>query len=115
LHATTRILLLGLPRMLRDLIAEVVESEPDLQIVCGNTTVVLQDAISEAQADVVIATESELDESRALQLVSGSPVRLIAVSEDGGRASVYECRPQRETVGALLPETLSRLLRESRG
>jgi hypothetical protein len=101
--------------MLRDLIAEVVESEPDLQIVDGNATVVLQDAISEAKADVVIANENEIDEDRALELVSRSAVRLIVVGEDGGRASVYECRPERETVGALSPELLSRLLTDRRG
>jgi hypothetical protein len=96
------IVLVGLPRMLRDLVASAVESQPDLEIV-GDAD----------RADVVVAGAASLDEAKALDLVARNGLRVLSVGDDG-EATLYECRPMRTPVGELTPDLLVRLLRTDR-
>jgi hypothetical protein len=82
--ASARIVLVAMPRMLRDLIAGVVESETDMQLV---------EPGGDAPDTIVVP----------------SSARLVALDEDGARASVYR-RHEREAVVELTPEALAKLL-----
>ena len=107
-----RILLVGLPPLLRELVEEALEAEPDLELV-GDT----EDAgnlgrlVERSRADAVLAGGQAIDEPRALALVGALRVRVVILTEDGRRAAVYECRPQRRDAGEVDPRTLADLLR----
>jgi DNA-binding NarL/FixJ family response regulator len=107
-----RIVFVRLPALLRELIREAVEAQPDLQVVGElDDASALEDAIAGTGARAVVAADDALEEAAALELVGATCVRVVRLSADGRRASLYESRPQREDVGDVDLETLVRLLR----
>jgi hypothetical protein len=71
----------------------------------------LEEVIARTGARAVVAADDALDETLALRLVGAAHIRIVSLSGDGRRGSVYECRPQRDEVGELSPDGLVRLLR----
>jgi hypothetical protein len=98
-----RVLLVGLPRMLRDIVNGLVSVEPDLEIVgeFGDGEAEL-DAIEAARASVVIAGAQAPLLARRLV----DRVRVLGVSADGRDGVVYELRPQARVLGEMSPATL---------
>ena len=105
-----RILLVGLPRLLRELVEAALEAQPDMSVVGeAEDASELAETVERAGATAVIAAEEALDEARALELVGSLRIEIVTLSADG-RAAVYECLPQRRDVGAVDPKTLAELL-----
>lgn len=65
----------------------------------------------ETGARAVVAGGEAVDEARAIRLVASVAVRVVTLGADG-RASLYECRPQRRDVGQIEPQTLVQLLKQ---
>jgi DNA-binding NarL/FixJ family response regulator len=91
-----RILLARMPRMVCDILREVLDAQPDMRVVAelGNGQV-LSERVAAERPDVVIVG-LERDEPPAIcgELLSDHPrVRIVAVEESGRRASLYELRP----------------------
>jgi hypothetical protein len=110
-ESAVKIILVGLPPMLRGLVEAAVAEQPDIEIVGEvDDPSGLDEVIARTGARAVVAADDALDETRALGLVGAAHIRIVSSSGDGRRACVYECRPQREKVGELGPDTLVRLL-----
>jgi voltage-gated potassium channel Kch len=111
---TIKVVLLGLPPLLREIVEAALEAEPDLEIVEDTDDVSALDRIVERTgAGAVIASGQALDEPRALAVVGTLRVRIVTLNQDGRRGTVYECLPHRRDVGEVEPGTLATLLRES--
>jgi DNA-binding NarL/FixJ family response regulator len=111
----TRIILVGLPRMLRDIIGELVRTEPDLSIVgeYGDSGEALE-VIERAQADVVITAVDERARPSAPVLLRRHPaLRVLAVSADGTEGYLYELRPIERMLGEVSPRTLLSAIRRT--
>jgi hypothetical protein len=105
--------LVGLPNILRDLVIEAMEREPDLELVGEQPDASgLEDVIGRTGARVVVAADDAVDEALAFRLVASMPVRVATLSAAVRHASVYRCRPERLDVGELTPGTLAQLLRD---
>jgi DNA-binding NarL/FixJ family response regulator len=109
---TVKLVLVGLPRVLRDVMEAAVQTEADLEVVAETPDASgLAGLIAETGAHVVVADAEAVDEPRALRLVASVSVRIVTLSGDGRRASLYECRPERRDVGQIEPQTLIGLLK----
>jgi hypothetical protein len=111
---TTRILFVGLPQFMQDLIAELVSLEPDIEVVgMVPPGVDLAERIRVGAIDVVVAgldagaltaeCQSVLDDRRH--------VRFLAVSPDGGSGAVHELVPHVEPIAEVSPELLVSAIR----
>ncbi len=110
--AVIAILLVALPRLLREQVEAVIGAEPDLEIVAERDDASgLEETLERTGVRVVVASDDSVDSARALALVASSGIRVITLSGDGRGASVYECRPEQRSVGELSPQALARLLR----
>jgi DNA-binding NarL/FixJ family response regulator len=113
----TRILLVALPPMLSDIVADTIGSQTDMEVVGELPTAAeLQAGVSEAVADIVIIGLDDLDlPSECLGLFDAYPsIRVLGVSIDGRSASLYELRPHRLPLGEVSPDGLVQAIREAR-
>ena len=113
-----RILLAGIPRLLREIIESVVATQPDMSIVDINETRErVTAALDDTPADVVIVglrggeTTSTLDPV----LYERPQLKLLAISGDGRSSFLYELRPHRVSLGDVSPEGLVDAIRTSVG
>lgn len=108
------ILLVGLPRMLTDLITAVAAGEPDMHVVG-----VLQDddqverALKATGARFIIVglANRELPEHLVPLLVRHPASTLLGISEEGRRSFLYELRPHAIPVGEMSTQLLLELVR----
>jgi DNA-binding NarL/FixJ family response regulator len=111
----TRIILSGLPRMLGEIIRELVRTEPDLCIVGeyrdrGQAL----EAIERKTPDVVITGLERLARPDVADLLGHHPaVRVLAVSADGSESYLYELRPHERMLGEVSPRTLLTAIRRT--
>ena len=86
---TMKTVLLDLPQMLRDVLADVLESRPDLNVVHGSLSDGLAAAASAAKADVVILASRDPADLAAIDagLVDLS---ILAISSDGTSAYLHK-------------------------
>ena len=113
-----RILLAAMPRMLFDMISEIILAEPEFSIIEdlaeSNTlaTIALR-----ASADVVIGGNSLLGNSRDLIPVLASiyPAKLLALGENGRGGSLYELHAHCEPIGELSAQALVAKIRAAAG
>jgi len=100
--------------MLSDIITDIVNCQPDMEMV-GMATgrVSLTEAVAEADADVVVVglPDADLPSEYAVLLGARPQTRLLGVSGDGRHAFLYELRPYRRTLGEVSPEALSEAIR----
>jgi hypothetical protein len=98
---TTRIVLVGLPRVLSGIVTDLVSPEPGLAIV-GEVE----------DADVAIA---QLEPGAAEALLEVRPrLRVVAISADGREASTFELRRYEEWLGEVSPKVLLAAIRGER-
>jgi DNA-binding NarL/FixJ family response regulator len=104
-----RILLSGMPRMLREIIAEVVRAQPDMVVVGEHPAdSELAEVAQQLQADVVIlgAEDGGLP-ARGRELVYRSPrITVLAVEANGRQAWLYELRPYQTVIDQVAPNDL---------
>lgn len=112
----TRIILVGMPRMLREILRGVVSDEPDLVVVdeltCDGT---VGDAVDRGRADVVVSSFASLTSEVVSDLLTKHPaLRILALRPDGGESTLYALRPHAEMLGEFSPGTLLACIRELR-
>jgi hypothetical protein len=103
-----RVLLVGMPRMLRGIVNGLVSVEPDLEIVgeLGDVEAELP-AIEASGATVVIAGVQAPLLARRLS----DRARVLGVSPDGREGVLYELRPHERVLGEISPATLLAAIR----
>jgi hypothetical protein len=107
----TRILLVDLPRMLLEILAEALEKQPDMAAVVSAHLRVEQPDLSEI--DVVITGHD--DPQLASLLLERYPrLRLFSLVRDGKDSLLYELRPQRVPLGELSTSDLIEAIRDGR-
>jgi DNA-binding NarL/FixJ family response regulator len=111
-----RILLAELPRMLREIVEDVVSTQADMQIVgAADSLAALPAEVARTSPDVVIlALERGAAPTRLDPLLYGQPsLSIVAITEDGRGAFRYELRPQMLPVGNVSPNGLLDAIRAS--
>jgi chemotaxis response regulator CheB len=99
----TRILLVGLPRLLEEIVSEALAHESDLALAgVVRTPDELATEVVRTDADVVVLGR---DDPRLIASVLEQRPRLavFAVSEDARNSSLYALRPERVRMGDLSP------------
>jgi hypothetical protein len=103
-----RIVLVGVPRLLGEIVAGALDGRPDVAVV-GNEGD-LADAVQGTGAEVVVVSEESAEPETIAELIGHHPeVRVIGVSADGRHAYAY--RPQRVALGELSSEGLREAIR----
>jgi DNA-binding NarL/FixJ family response regulator len=110
--ASTRILLVALPRMLEEIVAHVL-SQRGLEV-AGSVRKVdgLPKKVAKARPDVVVLGED--DPPLAAALLEQSPrLKVLAVAEEGQDSWLYGLNPERTRLGALSPSRLVRAVQRA--
>ena len=109
----TRVVLIGMPRMLREIVREVISAEPDLAIVGEFDDQYAARLAIDAQAAAVVITA--LEEASPIDfghLLSEHPhLRVLSLSADGSESFLCELRPHEQTLGELSPNELLGVIR----
>jgi hypothetical protein len=108
------ILLVGLPRMVRDLIEPIVAREKDMEIVGeGTADESLAGRVAATGAQVVIVGERDHEiPSVARDLLSErSLLRVIGLSVDRWHGTVHELKPHRQSIDVVDRENLVPVIR----
>lgn len=111
----SRIVLVDLPRMLREIVEQAVMAEPDMVIVRDpGENHSLSATVGRTGADfVILGRDGELDEVDGL-LETHPHLRVLAVAGDGREAFLYELRPTRTPLGEISPRTIVDAIRSAR-
>ena len=108
-----RIALGRMPRLLRDILVQVIGRERDLAIVGEGTDLTQLDALLRHEpADVVIVDDAAGDEGRRL-LREHQQLRVLALSRDGRSAALHWLEPRLLTCSDVSPDGLVRLIRSA--
>jgi hypothetical protein len=106
---TIRVLILPLPRLLQDILHQLLTDVGDVEVLDDDGGAGLAEAAVRADADVVIAGERDAQPQDACALLRARPqTRALAVSADGRSGVIYELRPHREAIGELSAATVRR-------
>lgn len=107
-----RVVISSLPKLLRDIVASALSGAPDLELV-GEAPEPgeLRQLVREWGADVAVVACERAAIPRVGNLINGSPVALLAITDEGRRGTLYELRPQEIDLGELSPEVLLNAIR----
>jgi DNA-binding NarL/FixJ family response regulator len=112
--SSIRVLLVDMPRMMREIVATVVGAEPDLELVGeieGPET--LTAGARRTRPDLVIAGADPALGHLSRQLLGGHPrLRILEVDVEGRRGYLYELSPRRRSLGELSPKSLLAVARQ---
>ena len=110
----TRVILVEMPRMLGEIVREVVSNEPDLEIVEADDGDAALATIGASGACVVITRrEDPVRERIGRWLGTGPQVRVLALSTDGRDGALYELQPQERLLGEISPPVLLAAIRDT--
>jgi hypothetical protein len=114
LMMTTRLMLLGMPAMLRQLLVRIVAQVPDIEIVAEWPDDDLRSPRAlETLADfVVVDSDRAPMEDVAALLLARCRSKVLGLSSDGRRAFLHELRPHRVPLGELSPAALVDVIRK---
>lgn len=112
----TRVLLLDMPRLLRDMLARAIDAQPDMWVVGqeGHPSAIGRAVQDTAPEFVVVGLEqSELPADCQRFLTSRARPRLLGIEAVDGRAFLYELRPEKERIGemSITPDELVAAIR----
>jgi DNA-binding NarL/FixJ family response regulator len=105
----TRVVLIDMNKVLRQLVRGILETDSSVQVVAElPDTVPLEDAVAATDARVVIfGTEASELSAEATELLSRRPrVRLLTVTRNARRTSLYVLKPHREDLGEVSASAL---------
>jgi len=111
-----RILLIDMPRMLREIVGETVSAQPDMEVVAEHTyhASMLSAAITSRAQAVVVGSDGDEVEGLCERLALQRPdLSVLAVSADGRQTVVHELRPHRVPLGELSPQQLVDAIRDA--
>jgi hypothetical protein len=112
----TKIVLVGMPTMLRQLVRSVIASPPGLAIEVDELPhdTLASPSLRERDVDlVIIDTAAASDETVEAFLAERCGVRVLGVSSDGRRGLLHEMRPHRVLVGELSRDVLVEIVASS--
>jgi hypothetical protein len=111
-----RVLLAGMPRMLMDIVKNIVVSQEDFDLageISGRNG--LLQAATDTQADVVVVGGFAATELKIYQdLLYGRPLlRIVAIAADGRNAFLHELQPHLIPLGEVAPASLIAAIRNA--
>jgi chemotaxis response regulator CheB len=112
-----RVLLLGMPTMLRQILRRALAEPAEFEIVDGLALVDLRSShVLATEPDVIIvdAEHASTETANAL-LYRRCAMRILGISADGQRSTLYEMHPHRVSLGDLTPASLVAVLRRGQG
>jgi DNA-binding NarL/FixJ family response regulator len=109
----TRIVLINMTPLLREIVGEAVDREPDLELVGEHEAAVdVRAAVEHDKADFVIVGADSAAGERVRALVGGAPgLRALELRACGKESVLYELRPHRVALGEISPATLLQTIR----
>lgn len=108
-----RVLPMNIPNLLFDMIKRIVLSTEDLRFVGEPTkwTGILR-AAAATKADVIILSDKDMSADNCYRVLHRRPhLKIIAISADGRRGSLYELRPRAKAIRDLSAENLIAAIR----
>lgn len=112
--APTRVLVQGVPAMLRDIVHKVIASQPDMMLLRDTPPGRVQHWRRPDPDVVIVATENIKDESGLAEWLNRWPrARLLVIEASGRETVMYELRPHAIPRGAVSPEELAAMIRQS--
>jgi chemotaxis response regulator CheB len=109
----TRILLVGLPRLLEEIVSDALAQAPDMSL--AGTLEDAQELIAQAAttpADVVVLGTDD-PQLIASALMQQPHLKVLAVTEDARSSSLYVLRPERTRIGDLSAASLVTAIRDA--
>jgi len=110
------ILLAGMPRMLLDMITDIVALHADIMVaVTMQDTADIVVAVRKTRADVVVISESAISPSQNYQelLYSRPHLGVLSMTSDGRQFFLHKLRPVRTALGEVSPESLVQAIQSS--
>jgi DNA-binding NarL/FixJ family response regulator len=109
----TRIVLIDMSPLLRDIVREALSGQPDLDVVAEHEAAVdVREAVEQDRADfVILGSEAATDESVRSLVAADRRFRALEVHADGGESVLYELRPHRVSLGEISTDALLRTIR----
>jgi DNA-binding NarL/FixJ family response regulator len=109
----TRIVLIDMPPLLREIVRDAVAREPDLELVAElDDAPDVVDALRQDGADFVILGSDAAAAACVSSLVAAQRgMRALELRADGRESVLYELRPHRVPLGEISAETLVRTIR----
>jgi DNA-binding NarL/FixJ family response regulator len=108
------ILLACMPRMLLDMVTDIVAAHPEMTIVGKiQENADICTAAKRAKADIVILSETVGRQGQDyLELLHSRPhLKVLSIMNDGHRFFLHELRPFRAALGEISPESLLQAIR----
>jgi DNA-binding NarL/FixJ family response regulator len=109
----TRIVLIDMSPLLREIVRETLACEPDLDVVAEHEAAVdVREVVERDRADFVIVG-SDADAADGVRSVVSADrgVRALELHSDGKESVLYELRPHRVSLGEISPAALLRTIR----
>ncbi len=109
--------MIELPRVMRDIIRDLLTGQPDIELV-GETSadVDLSELVHATRADVVVMGLDRAETGTGERLAELYPgLRFLGVVGDGRDAVMYELRPHCHSLGEVSPNTLLTAMRGAKG
>jgi DNA-binding NarL/FixJ family response regulator len=112
-----RVLIVDMPRMLREIVRRSVEADGDFVVVGElDDMATVVEAAEHTDAQFVLADLGVTEPAGVERLLEVLPqVKVLGIARDGRQGFLYELRPQRIPLGELSPETLLDVMRGAAG
>ncbi len=108
----TRIVLIDMAPLLREIVREAIVREPDLDIVAEHDEIDVRSAVELDDPDFIIVGENAAAQQDVRKLVGARHgLRALEIQSDGRESVLYELRPHRISLGEVSSDTLVRAIR----
>ena len=107
----TRIVLIDMAPLLREIVREAIVREPDLELVAEHDDIDIRTVVELEDPDFIIVGEDAADGDVRSLVGAGRGLRALEVQSDGRESVLYELRPHRIALGEISSETLVRAIR----
>lgn len=108
-----RVLLIGGPRMLLDIVQGILEREPDITVMRQIVRGLTPDDMHTADVDLIVMSDAGQGFSKNWDLTHDPPNKVLAVATNGRRSRLYEFRSEETELGEIEPERLAEVVRET--
>jgi hypothetical protein len=113
----TRIAFVDVPRILREILTNVLVAHPEFSVVAefpGDVS--LKAAARQSSADVLIAGVTDAGDEDLDEVMTAHPrIKVLAIETSGRWMFLHELRPRRVTLGEVSPECMVDLIKRSLG
>jgi DNA-binding NarL/FixJ family response regulator len=108
-----RVVVAATPRVLRDIIEGALRLQSDMELIDGDDEPNLSEALKRCAADVVVVAGRPPQGAASYEqlLIENPQVKVLVVTDDGGRAHLIECR--RIPVAEVTPQGLVDAIRSA--